>query len=450
MQTKKLQRKYHWALWTFTILTFFGAILLLNPSSLRADVNPDGSFSYSIPIKIPPGTQGVQPNLALVYNSRSGNGMVGVGWGLAGLPVITRMSYGNGINYDGNDTYVGPGGRLVHVSGNYYRTAQESWNRFEKKGTCGNDPCRWIMKTRDGKTLYFGGLDSATDDSSRIKAYGHVEIRVWALNKYEDEHGNYYEVTYQKSNEYPSFYGDFYPTIITYTKGNDASKFHTITFGYGENPSDPPEIRSDYGRMYNQSAKVEMRHRLRWITVESDGQLIRRYELIYKQGEITGRSQLKSVQEYGSDGSDFPTKIEFDWQDGEIVFSETINGPTDTASTQRVGDFDGDGKTDLLELNWKKGYVYLANGNGFSAPPTGNWRDGFDVLYPTGSFSYQVGDFNGDGKSDLLEINFGNNEANVYLSTGDGFSDKGEPWASGGFETSYITYVGKRVICSNF
>jgi hypothetical protein len=68
-------------------------------------VTPGGSFQYSIPIDIPDGRRGMQPTLRLVYHSRAGNGIAGMGWSLIGLPVITRVNAGNGIAYGGSDTY---------------------------------------------------------------------------------------------------------------------------------------------------------------------------------------------------------------------------------------------------------------------------------------------------------------------------------------------------------
>ena len=54
------------------------------------DVTVDGSASFTIPLETPPGRAGMQPDLALVYNSSGGNGPLGVGWSLKGLSQINR------------------------------------------------------------------------------------------------------------------------------------------------------------------------------------------------------------------------------------------------------------------------------------------------------------------------------------------------------------------------
>lgn len=55
------------------------AVLWIFTAPLSAGVNPDGSYSETLPIEIPAGRNGVQPKLALAYDSNAPNGIAGVG-----------------------------------------------------------------------------------------------------------------------------------------------------------------------------------------------------------------------------------------------------------------------------------------------------------------------------------------------------------------------------------
>jgi len=67
---------------------------------IQHQVAANGSTTYSVPIECTPGRAGVQPTVALVYNSLAGNGVLGFGWGIGGLSSINRTT--SNFYFDGS------------------------------------------------------------------------------------------------------------------------------------------------------------------------------------------------------------------------------------------------------------------------------------------------------------------------------------------------------------
>src|SRR5262250_1380296 len=61
-----------------------------------------GTGNFTVPIALPPGRNGLQPQLSLVYSTGNGNGPFGLGWSLT-IPGVTRQTAKGIPRYRDND-----------------------------------------------------------------------------------------------------------------------------------------------------------------------------------------------------------------------------------------------------------------------------------------------------------------------------------------------------------
>ncbi len=171
----------------------------------EANVQPSGTSSYTIPIRVAPGITGLQPELAVQYSSGAGDALLGMGWTMSGLSSIQRCprtfeqdgEY-RGIELDQTDRLCLDGKRLIAYSGVYgesgteYRTEIEEYSKIIQSGTC-DGSCSFSVYTKSGRHYQYG----KTTDSHYTLA-GHTGALLWAVNRIEDTAGNWIDFIYDE------------------------------------------------------------------------------------------------------------------------------------------------------------------------------------------------------------------------------------------------------------
>lgn len=162
----------------------------------QGSVAPTGAFTYQVPLFIPEGTGGLVPQLFLTYSSQSGDGVMGVGWGVSGLSSIGRTSktiyhdgITEGVNFSDADALSLDGSRLICVSGTHgtsgarYRTEMETFIEIIQNGS--GVSSSFLVRTKEGNELHYG-----ISGNSRLKAGGSSITATWLLEKIVDPMGN--------------------------------------------------------------------------------------------------------------------------------------------------------------------------------------------------------------------------------------------------------------------
>lgn len=400
-------------------------------------VSPSGSASYSIPITVPPGVAGMQPSIAISYDSNAGNGLLGVGFSLSGLSQISRCpaalepdGFIAPIEFDASDRFCLDGQRLVHVAGAYgsvgaeYRTEIEGFSKIVSYAGAYGDPGYFKVWTKDGHEMTYGGVSSARFDMA-----GASKALVWAINRITDTAGN--SVLFQWLEATDSASG--VPQRIDYAFSTSGQSAASVVFDYVSN-------RSDNTVAYVSGIPVRSTQLLSSITTYSFTTPVRTYALTSTYDGSAGEARLKSVQECAGTRCLPPTT--FQWSvPTTYAQSQALNGPVHGVDSSIVGtaidlsrvhfgDFDGDGRTDSYAINsW--GNAVPAEINYGRAD--GSFTKGYGPAHgvynsheaaPVDLARVRVVDINADGLSDIYYVAGwsagGTTPAILYVNKGNG------------------------------
>ena len=373
-----------------------------------------GTANFSVPIEVPAGRNGIQPQLSLGYSSGTGNGPFGLGWNL-GVPGIARRTSKGIPRYDDTrDVFILSGAEdLVPIESgpNFTQYRPRTEGMFARIthhfGAGGN---YWKVETKDGLTSIYGTRGS-TDTPTTVVDPEHTDnIFAWKLSQTTDTFGNVVEYRYVRDDAqlYLSEirYVDYELPMATTTKF-----LVSLRFSY--------EARGDEFSDHRAGFAIRTRRRCSTITVltQPSAEVVSRtYSFIYAgdprapQSEIplNGVSLLSQIQVTGIDGAKQqllpPLKFDYTRFVPKTQRFFPVTGPELPAESLAHPDRElvslfGNGLVDILQMNGMVRYWRNLGNGKFDRPRAmANAPAGIELADP----NVQLLDANGDGHADLL------------------------------------------------
>ncbi|MDR1730417.1 MAG: FG-GAP-like repeat-containing protein, partial [Prevotellaceae bacterium] len=378
------------------------------------DISAAGAATYSIPVEVPPGIQGMQPNISLVYNSQSGNGIAGQGWNLSGMSAITvgnknifsdaavspiGLMEVSDLYLDGNKLVVKPG--FIYGAFNAeYETENKSYVQIKQ----GLNP-KFIVTGKDGTVMEYG---------QAVKPKGAIFDGVmWLLTKVTDSNGNY----------------------ITYTYKTNAAETQTVleSINYGSNGTTASPLKVQFYYQTNLYPKKQYISRyyfeydqlLDYITVTSNAgnYQLRKYDLSYATRDKI--NFMTSIQETGENGETFPpANFEYGIDSKALATTKvTLFGAplfyTVKSRYYAAADISGNGYADVFEFitdEYNNMHVHSYDGKTFQNSKYAGKLIANSAIQGKDAQWFASGnlfaDFNGDGKKTIIASEYQNIQGN--------------------------------------
>jgi RHS repeat-associated protein len=305
-----------------------GVDLIAPPSA-----NPRRTAELRYPLRLPPGRNGLAPQLALSYSSARGNGWLGIGWDLAlsSIEHDTRFGVpdygGEQIQNDfpgalaGAVRYQLDGAQLTAAGTaaggtRYSRRVEGGFERILKLPVMAEPAIQyWEVTDKLGTKSVFGRSPNAR----LADVNAPTRIFKWALERVEDRFGNLMLFKYEHDQQAMSGVSmpQIYPKKICYgaielDTPTDCQGTYNVLFQLDASNTRPDRIIDARAGF-----PVKTARRLDKVEVLHEDNSIRSYALRYEEGAFR-KSLLKSVGMEGSDGRELYSH-DFDYKGADMT-----------------------------------------------------------------------------------------------------------------------------------
>ena len=358
----------------------------------------NGSFRYAIPIEVP-AFRGLEPKLALSYDSARGirnipsaGGILGIGWSLDGVSVIERVS-GSKVPAGGQNKE--SGGRGVPAYGaagmpadNFSLDGDELISCAQVVGPATTPSC--YVPVALGETGYAARIENdkrirqtgnrwdvtASDGTIyRYEAYESASFSQtfrWYLTKVTDTSGNFLDYAWTCNADFECRIGKIDYVNSGTTTAVASIKFHT-------------EDRNDIIRYPTGKGIRKVTKRIKMIEVKFGSETVRAYRLGYARSAATGFSRLTEVREFGKPTVDAAGTIT-----GEVSLPPYVMTYQDVVNQSGSPSFQG--------LEWKLPGVSGGLGGMNAGDLNG---DGLSPDYYLPQTAYYMRQTGGEGENDI-------------------------------------------------
>ena len=378
-----------------------------------------GTGNFSVPIALPAGRNGFQPDLSLVYSTGNGNGPFGLGWSLSVPGVMRKTSDGLPRYDDQQDTFVLSGAEdlvPVETQANLTRYRPRTEGLFARISHH-RDASKnfWQVDSKDGLTSFYGTPANIERDPATLTDPGNFDkVFAWKLSRTVDVFGNRIDYIYERDAQQtdgPHRWDQVYLSEIRYADYGDPANpqfLVRVQFVYEQRPDPFSEYRAGF--------EIRTVRRCKQILVYTQAdqeRLTRTYHLDYldRQSDavlpLNRASLLHQVRVEGHDGtaSEFLPPLEFAYsrftpnQQKFIAISGALPAGSLARPEYELADLFGNGLPDILEMNGTVRYWRNLGNGRFDQPKLMSEAPAGLQLADHG---VQMIDADGDGRIDLL------------------------------------------------